>query len=250
MSGKIYFIGAGPGDPELITVKGLKIIQQADVIVYAGSLVPVSMFSKAKTSRIIDSSGLTLEETHALLKNAWEEGLTAVRLHTGDPSIFGTIHEQGELLSNDNIPFEIIPGVTAAFAGAALARLSFTFPEVNQTLIITRMSGRTPVPEAQKLRELARSKSSMAIYLSAGMAGKMQDELLEAGLPGDTFAVIGWKLGWEDEEVIQTDLSGLAAAAKERGISGQAVFLIVPGHNTAHRSKLYDPEFSHGFRKQ
>ncbi|MFO7727213.1 MAG: precorrin-4 C(11)-methyltransferase [Desulfonatronovibrio sp.] len=248
-AGKIYFIGAGPGDPELITVKGLNLINRADLIIYAGSLVPRQLFSESGADRIIDSSGLTLEQTHKLMSEAYSQGQTAARVHTGDPSIFGTIQEQAALLQKEGIPFEIIPGVTASFAAAARAGISFTFPEVSQTLIITRASGRTRVPCAQSLKRLAASKSSMAIYLSATLAENVQSELLDGGLDPETLVIIGWKVGWADEKIIETDLANLPRTVKSRNISGQAVFLILPGKSHSTRSKLYDPDFSHGYRK-
>ncbi len=248
-SGKIYFIGAGPGDPELITVKGLNTINRADLIIYAGSLVPRQLFEQSRADKLIDSSSLTLEETHTLMSEACREGKLVSRVHTGDPSIFGTIHEQTALLEKDGIPFEIIPGVTAAFAAAARANISFTFPGVNQTLIITRASGRTKVPSSQELKRLAASRSSMAIYLSAAIAGSVQSDLMDGGLAGSTSVIIGWKVGWKDELIIKTDLASLARSVTDNNISGQAVFLILPEHEKTGRSKLYDPGFSHGFRR-
>ena len=246
--GKIYFVGAGPGDPELITVKGLRIIEQADLIIYACSLVPASIFEKSRAETIIDSSGLTLEENHALMVSAYAQEKLVARLHTGDPSIFGTIHEQMELLQNAGIPFEIIPGVTAAFAAAASAKISFTLPEVCQTLIITRSPGRTRVPESQELSRLGATRSSMAVYLSAQMAEDVEKSLLESGLEKNTPVIIGWKVGWKDELVIQTSLASLSRTIRKNKIKGQAVFLILPERENAPRSRLYDPGFTHGFR--
>ncbi|WP_028574039.1 precorrin-4 C(11)-methyltransferase [Desulfonatronovibrio hydrogenovorans] len=249
-TGKIYFVGAGPGDPELITVKGLNIINKADLIIYAGSLVPAALFKNSSASSIIDSAGLTLEQTHTIMTEGFQAGNTVARVHTGDPSIFGTIQEQTFLLEQQGIPYEIIPGVTAAFAGAAKAGISFTQPETNQTLIITRVSGRTKVPSSQEIKKLAASKSSMAIYLSAGLSGKIRADLLEAGLPPNTLIAIGWKVGWSDEQIIWTDLEKLEQTVSERNITGQAVFLILPATEQARRSRLYHPNFSHGFRSK
>ncbi|MFN2341893.1 MAG: precorrin-4 C(11)-methyltransferase [Desulfonatronovibrio sp.] len=248
-TGKVIFVGAGPGDPELITVKGLKAINQADLIIYAGSLVPQELFKQSKAKDVIDSSPLTLEQTHEMMVKAFGLGKSVVRVHTGDPSIFGTIHEQTSLLNKQGIPFEIIPGVTSAFAAAARANVSFTLPEVSQTLIITRSSGRTKVPQGQNLIRLASTGSSMAVYLSAGLAEKVQADLLEGGLKEDTKVIIGWKVGWDEEEIIETNLMDLAQTVENRKIKGQAVFLILPNGDNEKRSKLYDPCFSHGFRK-
>ncbi|RQD67522.1 MAG: precorrin-4 C(11)-methyltransferase [Desulfonatronovibrio sp. MSAO_Bac4] len=246
---KVIFVGAGPGDPELITVKGLKAINQADLIIYAGSLVPPELFEHSKARDVIDSSNLTLEQTNEMMVKAFGQGRSVVRVHTGDPSIFGTIHEQTRLLSKQGIPFEIIPGVTSAFAAAARANISFTLPEVSQTLIITRSSGRTKVPQDQSLTRLASTGSSMAVYLSAGLAKKVQADLLEGGMKEDTKVIIGWKIGWDGEEIIETNLKDLAQTVENRKIKGQAVFLILPSGDNEKRSKLYDPCFSHGFRK-
>ncbi len=248
-SGEIYFIGAGPGDPELITVKGLNIINRAGLIIYTGSLVSVQLFEQSKAEKIIDSSGLTLEQTHKLMIQAYLLGKLVARVHTGDPSLFGTIREQTSLLEKDGVPFKIIPGVTAAFAAAARAKVSFTIPETCQTLILTRASGRTKVPSSQQLKKLAASRSSLAVYLSATKAGSVQSDLLEGGMDHDTPVIIGWKVGWEDELIIKTDLANLSREVKANNIAGQAVFLILPGNRKNNRSRLYDPDFSHGFRK-
>jgi precorrin-4/cobalt-precorrin-4 C11-methyltransferase len=247
--GKVYFIGAGPGDPELMTIKGQNLVNRAELIIYAGSLVPRQLFQQSKALEIIDSSGLTLEQTHTLMTKACNKGKLVARVHTGDPSIFGTIHEQTALLKKDGIPFEIVPGVTAAFAAAARANISFTLPGVNQTLIITRAPGRTTVPSSQDLKKLAVSRSSMAIYLSAAHAQSVQSELMEGGLDGKTPVVLGWKVGWEDELVVTTSLDRLGRTVSEKKIKGQVVFLILPEAENSARSKLYDPGFSHGFRR-
>lgn len=232
-----------------MTIKGQNIINRAHLIIFAGSLVPGELFRHCASEEIIDSSGLTLEQTHNLMSEACRGGKLVARVHTGDPSIFGTIHEQTALLKKDGIPFEIVPGVTAAFAAAARADISFTLPGVNQTLIITRAPGRTAVPSSQNLKKLAASRSSMAIYLSAAHAGSVQSELMDGGFEESTTVILGWKVGWKDELVVTTSLDRLARTVSEMGIKGQVVFLILPGPGDAPRSKLYDPGFSHGFRK-
>ncbi|MFW5730232.1 MAG: precorrin-4 C(11)-methyltransferase [Desulfonatronovibrionaceae bacterium] len=247
---RIFFIGAGPGDPELITVKGLNIINAADIIVYAGSLVPARLFENARSAKILDSSSLTLEQTHEIMTTGWKQGLTVARVHTGDPSLYGTIREQTRLLEQEGIPFEIIPGVTSAFAAAAAAGISFTLPDMNQTLIICRASGRTKVPDQQSLKQLAASRSSMAIYLSAGLVHEIKKQLLQAGLEPDTRVVIGWKTGWPEERLIHTTLQELNISVQEHGISSQAVFLVLPDQEKPSRSSLYHPDFSHGYRKK
>ncbi|MCD6297251.1 MAG: precorrin-4 C(11)-methyltransferase [Deltaproteobacteria bacterium] len=247
----VYFIGAGPGDPELITVKGQKCIQKADLILYAGSLVPKEVVACAKKdAKVVDSSGMTLKETHAMILETVRSGDMAARVHTGDPSVYGAIKEQMVLLDRDGVSYEVIPGVTVAFAAAAAAKISFTLPEKVQTLIFTRMAGRTPVPDQERLRDLARHKTSLAIYLSAGDPEVVVKELLSGGYPGDTPVVVAYRVGWPDEMIITTHISAIADVVKGAGVHKQAVFLILPGQkDDPVFSKLYNPEFTHGYRK-
>lgn len=248
---KIYFVGAGPGDPELITVKGLRLLRAADLVLYAGSLVSLELVAEAKVeAEVLDSSKMTLEQTHALLSGCARRGGLAVRLHTGDPSLYGAVREQVALLDAEGLAWEIVPGVTAAFAAAAAAGVSFTVPERTQSLVITRLAGRTPVPEAESLRHFAAHGASMAVYLSAASAGAMADELLAGGLDPATPVVLAHRVGWPGEVVLKTRLDETAARHREEGAGRQTVFLVLPGEldNTAARSRLYDPEFAHGFR--
>ncbi|MBT8762542.1 precorrin-4 C(11)-methyltransferase [Desulfohalobiaceae bacterium Ax17] len=244
----IYFVGAGPGDPELITVKGQKIINQADIILYAGSLVPKELFTHARARQVIDSSSLTLEEIEEIILNAHLKNLLLARVHTGDPSLYGTILEQIRWMEARGIAYEIIPGVSAAFAAAAKARVSFTVPELNQTLILTRVEGRTPVPESQRLKKLASTKSALAIYLSASQARSIQEELLQAGFKEDSQVIIGYRVGWPDEQIVHTTLIDLTRQMEKKGFTRQVIFLVLPFKGENKRSKLYDPGFSHGFR--
>lgn len=248
----VSFIGAGPGDPELITVKGARLIAEADLVLYAGSLVPRELTAGAKPgARVVDSAPLTLEQTHALIVETVRGGGTVARVHTGDPSLYGAVAEQAALLERDGIDYAIVPGVTAAFAAAAAAKASFTAPEATQTLIITRLAGRTPVPEAERLRDLARHGCSLAVYLSAGDPEGLQEELLAADLPPDTPVVAARAVGWPQEALARTTVAGLAACAREHGFTRQTVYLVLPGEGKeAARSKLYDPEFRHGYRKE
>jgi precorrin-4 C11-methyltransferase len=248
---KVYFIGAGPGDPGLITVRGQELIAQADLVLYAGSLVPKAVLAAAgKDAQVIDSAPLNLEETHALIMDTVRAGGLAVRVHTGEPSLYGAVREQAELLRRDGVKYEIIPGVTAAFAAAARAEISFTVPEITQTLILTRMSGRTPVPESESISTLAAHGSSLAVYLSADKAAELAKELRKADTPEDTVIVIGLKVGHPGEKIIRTTLSGLEQTARDNALSRQAVFLILPGENvTPTASRLYAADFGHGFRK-
>ena len=247
---QVYFVGAGPGDPELITIKGQKCIQQADLVLYAGSLVPKESVACAKEkAKVVDSSSMTLDETHAMILKTVRSGGMVARVHTGDPSLYGAIKEQMVLLDGDGVSYEVIPGVTVAFAAAAAAKISFTLPEKTQTLILTRLAGRTPVPDRERLRNLARHNTSLAIYLSAGDPEKMVKELLAGGYPGNTPVVVAHRVGWPDEMIITTQISALSAVVKEMGIHKQAIFLVLPGQkDDPVFSKLYSPEFAHGCR--
>lgn len=251
---KVYFIGAGPGDPELLTVKGQRIIREADLVLYAGSLVPQAVVAGARDGAVVaDSAPLSLEETHALMMKTIASGGMVARVHTGDPSLYGAIREQMELLDRDGAAYEVVPGVTAGFAAAAGACRSYTVPEETQTVIFTRMAGRTPVPDAERLRDLAAHGSAMCVYLSAGDPEGMQAELEAAGLPGSTLIVQAYRVGWPEEQIVETDLARLAATAREKGFTRQTVFLVLPGQGVEDAGKakslLYDKTFSHGFRK-
>ncbi|HKK32945.1 MAG TPA: precorrin-4 C(11)-methyltransferase [Desulfomicrobiaceae bacterium] len=250
--GRVVFIGAGPGDPELITVKGQRIVQEADLVLYAGSLVPREVVGCARPGADVrDSAPMTLDETHAVMLAAARQGKLVARVHTGDPSIYGAVREQARLLERDGIPYEIIPGVTSACAAAARAAVSFTVPERTQSLIITRMAGRTPVPEMESIRALAAHRTSMVVYLSANRGGELQEELEAAGLEPETRVVIGRRIGHPDEEVVYTCVGDLARVATEMKLTRQAVFLVLPGEDgKEHLSKLYDAGFIHGFRQE
>lgn len=247
---KVYFIGAGPGDPELITVKGQRIIQEADLVLYAGSLVPWSIVSQARPgAKVENSASMTLQETHELLSDCVSSGGAAARVHTGDPALFGAIQEQIKLLRQEEIDFQIVPGVSAAFFAAAKAEVSFTLPEITQTLILTRISGRTKVPEKEDLELLARHQCSLGIYLSASRADELQQKLLQGGFPENTLVVIGCSLGWPEERLFSCTLQELPGLVQEQGITKQAVFLVLPGQEQELKhSRLYSADFSHGCR--
>lgn len=252
--GKVYFIGAGPGDPELVTVKGQRLIREADLVLYAGSLVPKSIVQCAKDgARVEDSAPLNLEETHAVMMETIRQDGMVARVHTGDPSLYGAIREQMELLDRDSVAYEVIPGVTAGFAAAAASCRSFTVPEVTQTLIFTRLAGKTPVPNDEHLRDLAAHGSAMCIYLSAGDPEGIQSELLAGGLAPSTLVMEAYRVGWPQEKVVATDLGHLADTARENDFTRQTVFLILPGQGTEDagtaKSLLYDDNFKHMYRK-
>ncbi len=249
-SSRVYFIGAGPGDPDLITVRGRDLVARADLVLYAGSLVPAEVVACAKPGAVVaNSAGMSLDETHALMLGTARAGGLVTRVHTGDPSLFGSVREQAGLLDRDGVSWTIVPGVTAAFAAAARAGVSFTVPEATQSLIITRLHGRTPVPESERLRSLARHGSSIAVYLSADKAAILASELRLAGLPESTPIVVARKVGHPEEKIIRTTLAGLEESVRSGNIVRQTVFLILPCENAAQvPSKLYDASFGHGFR--
>ncbi len=247
---KVYFIGAGPGDPELVTVKGQRIISQADIVIYAGSLVPQEIVAQAKPSaKVYNSASLNLSETHELCRDGVKNGLSVARVHTGDPALYGAIAEQINLLEEDGIEHETIPGVSVAFAAAAVASVSFTKPELSQSLIITRISGRTPVPEKESIASFCAHKCAMAIYLSTEHIERLAEEL--SSLEPHTCIICAHKVGFKDEKIVKTDLENLVATVKEHGFSRQTVFLVLPFENDEANkivSKLYDKDFSHMFR--
>jgi precorrin-4 C11-methyltransferase len=248
--GKVYFIGAGPGDPELITVRGAKIIEAAELIVYTGSLVPQSLLAKAKKgAEIHDSAGLSLEETHALLSEGVMKGMIVARVHTGDPALYGAIQEQIQLLEKEKILYEVVPGVTVAFAAAAALGRQLTQPGGSQTLILTRLAGRTPVPASENLAGLALHQASLVVYLSVSKIGEVVAELKQ-GYPDDTPVVVAHRVGWPDEMFIAGTLTDIAKRVGESGIKRQAVILVgqALSGELKERSRLYDPTFVHGFR--
>jgi precorrin-4/cobalt-precorrin-4 C11-methyltransferase len=251
----IYFIGAGPGDPELITVKGARLLREADLIIYADSLVSDGLLEDTKTDvEILKSSGMTLEEVVERLETGLRSGKKVVRLHTGDPSVFGAIYEQIYLLKQIGIEAEVVPGVSSVFAAAAAVAAELTIPELSQTVILTRAQGRTPVPEKESLQSLAAHGCTMAIYLSATLAEKVASELIAAGWKKETAVVVVYKASWPDQKIIRTTVENMAAALVENNIKSQTMILAGPAldamnKETFRRSKLYDGDFVHKFRK-
>ena len=252
MKGPVRFIGAGPGDPELITVKGMRFLQEADRVVYAGSLVPETLLEYCKKDVLaFDSASLTLDQTHALLKEGCEAGEHVVRLHTGDPGLYGAISEQMALLDRDGISYEVVPGVTAAFAASAAMNRELTVPEISQTVILTRLGGRTPVPEKERLAELASHRATMVIYLSVQRIEDVTAQL-KVHYPADTPAIVAYRVGWPDQKLVWGTLENLAEKVREAKIARQAIILVGGVFNIGlaaeKRSKLYDETFSHQFR--
>lgn len=248
----IIFAGAGPGAPDLITVRGMKALEQADYILYAGSLVPEAVLTWAKNGANKESSaGMHLDQMVGKMDQAREQGLRVVRLHTGDPSLYGAIKEQMDRLDRLGIPCEVIPGVTAAFAAAAALKTEYTVPGISQTLIFTRISGKTPVPEKESLLSLASHKASMAIYLSAGMAEAVAESLSKTYGPSAPCA-IAYKVSHPEQKIIQTTVDKLVNVMTENNIDRHALILAGPfldaGANA--QSLLYHKQFSHGYREE
>lgn len=250
--GKVYFVGAGPGAVDLITVRGLSLIKEADLIIYAGSLVNPELLSFAKESvRVFDSSKMVLEEIASEMASAAEKGEITVRLHTGDPSLYGAIGEQMRELKKRNIPFEVCPGVSACFGAAASLSLEYTLPDVSQTLILTRMSGKTLVPDSEAIEGLAAHKASIAIYLSSGMLFELTERLIAGGYDKDTPSALIYKATWPDERIIKAPLSKIPDLAKKEGIDRFAILIVSAAldDNDFSNSMLYDKSFETAFRK-
>ncbi|MBQ7678951.1 MAG: precorrin-4 C(11)-methyltransferase [Butyrivibrio sp.] len=248
----ITFVGAGPGAVDLITVRGMQRLQKADVIIYAGSLVNPALLAYAgEDAEIHDSAHMTLEEITELMIRADRDGKEVVRLHTGEPSIYGAVREQMDILDAHGIRYESCPGVSACFGAAAGANLEFTLPGITQTLIITRLEGRTAVPEKEQMALLAAHQASMAIYLSAGMLDQLSQELIHGGLNAETPAILVYKATWPEEKRISCTVGTLAQAGRDNHITKTAVVLVgdAMGMRPHERSRLYDPTFSTGYRK-
>lgn len=252
MNAMIIFVGAGPGDPELITVKGRNALDSADVVIYAGSLVNPALLDGIK-AEIHDSANMDLGAIISIMRKAVENGRSVVRLHTGDTSFFSAISEQIERLRKLNIPYEVIPGVSSAMAGAAILGQELTIPEISQTVIFTRMEGRTPVPVLERLGSLASHRATMAIFLSVGMIEKVRDELLQ-GYPGDTPVVIIEKATWPEQKVIRGALTDIVSLVKDAGIRKTALIYVGESLRASElslgkESKLYHKDFKHKYRQ-
>lgn len=248
----VYFVGAGPGAPDLITVRGMRLLQKADVIIYAGSLVNHELLSYAKEDcRIYNSAKMTLEEVLSVMEKAEKNNYITVRLHTGEPSIYGAVREQMDALDQKNIAYESCPGVSACFGAAASLNLEYTLPEVSQSLIITRMAGRTTVPERESIESFAAHHASMAVYLSTGMLEELSTRLVEGGYEADTPAALVYKATWQEEQAFVCTVDTLAKTAKEHGITKTALVLVgyVITHRHYAKSRLYAADFDTEYRK-
>lgn len=247
----IHFVGAGPGAADLITLRGARLLQEADVVIYAGSLVNTELLSNCRQGcELHDSARMTLEEVIAVMRLAEQQGKMCVRLHSGDPSLYGAHREQMDALDRLGISYDVVPGVSSLMGAAAALRAEYTLPEVSQSLIVTRMEGRTPVPEGEKLRLMAAHGCTMVLFLSSTLLEGVQEELLAGGYGPDTPAAIVYRATWPDEAVYHCTVGTLAQCALEHGITHTALVCIGDFLGDAYeRSRLYDPTFSHGFRE-
>ncbi len=245
----IYFIGAGPGAADLITVRGAELLKKADVIIYAGSLVNPALLDYAgKDCKIYNSAKMTLEEVIAVMKE--NRGKEVVRLHTGDPCIYGAIREQMDILDRENMEYVSVPGVSSFIGAAAALNAEYTLPNVSQTVILTRMAGRTPVPEKEEISKLAEHGATMVVFLTSTMLAELSERLIAGGYAPDSPAAIVYKATWPDEKVVRTTVKDIAKAAEENGINKMALVMVGGFLGSEYeRSRLYDPSFTHLFRE-
>lgn len=247
----VHFVGAGPGAEDLITVRGLNFLKEADVIIYAGSLVNPALLKAAKEGCMIHNSAyMTLDEVVAVMAEAEKAGLTTVRLHTGDPSVYGAVREQMDELEQRGIAFDVCPGVSSFCGAAAALKAEYTLPGVSQTVIISRAQGRTAVPEGESLRALAVHQATMILFLSSGLAEQVKKELSAGGLGPETPIAVVYKATWPEERILRTTLERLPEDMKREGIHKTALIIVGQVLDCEYaKSKLYDPGFSTEFRK-
>lgn len=248
----IHFVGAGSGAVDLITVRGMNLLKEADVIIYAGSLVNPELLSYKKPScDVYNSAHMTLEEVIEEMEKAEKAGKTTVRLHTGDPCIYGAIREQMDILDEKGIAYDTCPGVSAFCGAASALNLEYTLPDVSQSVIITRMAGRTPVPERESIRSFAAHHATMVVFLSTGLLEELSAELIAGGYAPDTPAAIVYKATWPDERKYICTVATLAQCARDNGVTKTALMLIGDAvlHTDYRRSDLYNPNFTTEFRQ-
>jgi len=245
----VYFIGAGPGDPELITLKGKRLLEEADIIIYAGSLVNKELLGYAKKGcAVYNSAEMTLEQLIAVMEEGEAQQKLVVRLHTGDPSIYGAIREQMDELDKRNIAYEVVPGVSSFCAAAAALKKEYTLPGVSQAVILTRMGGRTGVPGGQGIEELAQHKATMIIFLSVHMMDELVDRL-KTGYSGDTPVAVVYKASWPEQKILEGTLDTISDVVKAEGIKKTALVVVGDFLGEGYElSKLYDKNFSHQYR--
>ncbi|WP_313580722.1 precorrin-4 C(11)-methyltransferase [Lacrimispora sp.] len=248
----VHIVGAGPGAPDLITVRGKELLERADVIIYAGSLVNPALLEYRKTQcQVYDSAKMTLEEVISVIAESERQGKMTVRLHTGDPCIYGAIREQMDELDERGISYDVCPGVSSFCGAASSLKMEYTLPKITQSVIITRMAGRTPVPERESIASFAAHGATMVIFLSTGMLDQLSEELIKGGYLPDTPAAIVYKATWEDEKTINCTVESLSASASRENIKKTALILVgnAVAQNGYERSKLYDPVFTTEYRK-
>lgn len=247
----VHFVGAGSGDVDLITIRGKQLLESADVVIYAGSLVnPVLLGYAKEEARIFNSAFMTLEQAMEVMRAHREEEI--VRLHTGDPSLFGAVREQMDLLDEEEIPYDVTPGVSSFLAAAGALRSEYTLPGISQTVILTRAEGRTPVPETESLASLAMHGASMVIFLSAGLVDQVQEALLKGAYTAKTPAAIVYKTGWPEEKILRCSVGTLKESADREQITRTALILVgdfLRQERVKKRSCLYDPSFETGYRR-
>lgn len=247
----VHFVGAGPGAPDLITLRGAALLREADVVIYAGSLVNPALLENCRPGcEIHDSARMTLDEVLQVMERAEAEGKTTVRLHTGDPSLYGAVREQFDALRARGIAFDVTPGVSSLFGASAALGAEFTLPGVSQSLIVTRLAGRTGVPENEALDALAQHGASMALFLSSGMLERVQERLLAGGYAPDTPAALVYKATWPDERCVRCTVGTLARAGRDAMIDRTALVLVGRFLDAPYeKSRLYDPAFTTGYRE-
>ena len=248
---KVYFVGCGPGDPDLITVKAKKLLQKADVVVYSGSLIPNKIIKSCKKAKLYDAAGLIREEIFEILKKNAQKNKLVIRLHDGDPAIYGAIREQTDNLQKEGIEFEIVPGVTSFLASSAALGIQLTLPGVTQTIIVTRAEKRTAVPKREQISELARHKSTMVFYLSVHLLQDIVKQAIEGGYSKSTPAAVVYRASWPDQKIIVGTLEDIVKKVWVEKITRTAIVMIgdVIQPKSYEYSKLYDKTFSHGYRK-
>ncbi|MEM3144303.1 MAG: precorrin-4 C(11)-methyltransferase [Candidatus Nitrosotenuis sp.] len=248
---RVYFAGCGPGDPDLITVKAKKLLQKADVVVYSGSLIPEKILGMCKKAKLYDASGMVREEIFEILKQSAQKGKTVVRLHDGDPAIYGAIREQTDNLQKEKIECVVIPGVTSFLASSAALGLQLTLPGVTQTIIVTRAEKRTKVPKEEQIAELAKHKATMIFYLSVHLLPDIVREALKGGYKKTTPVAVVYRASWPDQKIIRGTLSDITKKVWAEKITRTAIIIIgdVVQPESYEYSKLYDKSFSHGYRK-
>lgn len=247
----VHFVGAGSGAADLITVRGARLLGEADVVIYAGSLVNPDLLSYTKPGcEIYNSAEMTLEQVIEVMKKAEEEGKVTVRLHTGDSSIYGAVREQFDELSRLGIDYDVCPGVSSFCGAASALKTEYTLPDVSQTVIITRAAGRTPVPERESIRALAAHQSTMILFLSTSLTEKLQEDLLAGGYPGETPAAVVYKATWPEEKIFSCTVATLHQTVTEQGLTKTALIIVGNCMGTHYlRSLLYHPGFTTEYRE-